>query len=326
MTRLEEGPIVAQRLALTFGQLRTARLGERYHIVQLRVVKYALFARPLKFDKRTGAGENHVHIDLRARILRVTKIERRRVLYKPDANSRHAVAQRIIVRFRKTVSDEIQRVNERDASAGDAKRTRTAVRLQDIAVQVDGSRSERFREQDGAQSSTDESLNFRRASVRAIHSRFSHRRAGRQHAIFGGDPTSFEGLVSLFHPFRQVVDNGSGTERDGIARANENAAGRGGKLASDRNGTKLVVKSSVDSLNYHDFNPFYSNGETRRRSNVFILFAVRRLSAVRNYLKLVTKATISGLRMGNQRDLEAPRATPIGIFRAHFYNRSRARR
>ncbi len=92
---------------------------------------------------------------------------------------------------RALLDQRVDGVGQRDETAGDRCRARTAVGLQHVAVDGDGALAQSLQINHRAQGAADQALNLLRAAG-LLAARGLARRAGvrgpRQHAVFGGDP------------------------------------------------------------------------------------------------------------------------------------------
>src|SRR4029077_17905262 len=116
-------------------------------------------------------------------------------------------------------------VKERDPGSGDRSGARSAVGLDDVAVDGDLTLAERLKINDRAQAAADQALDLDRASVLLAGRRFAARaleRRARQHAIFGGDPAARLALK----PGRQAVFQRCRDQNMGIAETHEARAFR----------------------------------------------------------------------------------------------------
>jgi hypothetical protein len=137
-----------------------------------------------------ATGHHHVHVGVTTRILGVVKVENGRSLVDADRNGGDVIAQR--VDDQPALGQKMRAgIIERQPGAGDGGAARSAVGLQDVAVERNLAFAERLEVGHRTQGTADQTLDFLGAASLLAFRRFALRtgvrRAG-QHAIFGGDP------------------------------------------------------------------------------------------------------------------------------------------
>ena len=113
-----------------------------------------------------------------------------------------------------------QAIVERNPCAGDGGGAGAAIGLDHVAVDADLALTQRLQINDGAQRTTDEALDFLRATALlaggslALHAFMG---GARQHAIFGGDPA----LAAVAQPRRRLLFKTGGNEHMRVAEFHE---------------------------------------------------------------------------------------------------------
>src|SRR5437868_9032462 len=86
----------------------------------------------LHLDEPAVARHDDVDVDLRIRVLRVVEVEERDAVDDADRDRRHRAGERL------REAEPVEGAPRRHVGAGDRRAARAAVRLQDVAVEVDG--------------------------------------------------------------------------------------------------------------------------------------------------------------------------------------------
>src|SRR5262249_24455311 len=130
---------------------------------------------------------------------------------------------------------------KRDIAAGDRRRARAAIGLQDVAVDADLALAQSFEVGDGAQRAADEALDLLRPAALAAARGLAvgARRGGaRQHAVFGGDPA----VAAVAQARRYLLLEAGGAEDVGVAEPRKaRALGIFREADLERNRAKRVV-------------------------------------------------------------------------------------
>ena len=109
---------------------------------------------------------------------------------------------------------------QRDPRAGNRRRARSAIGLDDVTVEGDLTFAKRLEIYDRAQTASDQALDLDRASVLLAGGCLAARafeRGARQHAVFGGDPAARLPL----EPRRQAVLERCRHQDMGVAEPDE---------------------------------------------------------------------------------------------------------
>src|SRR5947209_15143966 len=132
----------------------------------------------LHLDEATVTRHDDVHVHVGVRVLRVVEVEQRDAV---DDADRHR-GDRARERLREP--EAVERPLRSDVRTGDRGAARAAVRLQHIAVEVDGPLAERLEVDDAAQRAPDQSLDLDGApallAARGLAVRALARRCGKQ--------------------------------------------------------------------------------------------------------------------------------------------------
>ena len=111
---------------------------ERQQILHLAAIKRPPFRRRLNFHEVPAAGHHHVHVHFRARIFFIRQVEQRTVIHNPNARRRNGIDQRRTPPNSRR-HHALKRQRQRHKRAGDRRRPRSPIRLNDIAIDPDGS-------------------------------------------------------------------------------------------------------------------------------------------------------------------------------------------
>ena len=92
--------------------------------------------RPLELHVASVARHHDIEVDLRRRVVRVVEVERRHAVADADGNGSDAVDDRVL--GERSVGEQLRDgILQRDHSAGDRGATRSAVGLEDVAIDGD---------------------------------------------------------------------------------------------------------------------------------------------------------------------------------------------
>ena len=139
----------------------------------------------------------------------------------------------------------LQRQHERHECAGDRRRARAAVCLDDVAVERDRPLAELFEPRDRAQRAADQALDLLRASADLARRRLALRARGRrarQHAVFGRHPA----LARVAAEGRHAVFDARGADHFRLAGFDEDGTfGVNQVVRRDAGGAELFRKTAV---------------------------------------------------------------------------------
>ena len=117
----------------------------------------------------------------------------------------------------------IEREHQRDERAGDRRRARAAVGLNDVAVDPHRALAELLEPHHGAHRSADQPLNLHRPAADLARRRLARGARGggaRQHAVFGGDPA----LAGAAQERRHAILDAGRADHAGVADLDEHRA------------------------------------------------------------------------------------------------------
>ena len=166
--------IVAQGGVLEFDESFAAGSRQREKLEEVLFGERLLFRRPLHFDNCARAGENEVCVRVGTGVLRIVQVKNRSPLVYPTAHCRDMIGQRLFIHDT-TGLHLRKRVVERHKSTGDRRGTGTAVRLNDIAIDLDLALAEGLQVDHGTQTAANQPLNFERAATLPAAGRLSVR-------------------------------------------------------------------------------------------------------------------------------------------------------
>src|SRR5262245_13485334 len=172
--------------------LRRADLGdpagaEIQQLVQRVSVERRALGGRLHLDEPLGAGHDEVQVDLGARVLQVVEVEQQLPVDDPERDRRDRVRQRA----REARLPE--RPRGRDPRTRDPGTARSAVGLEDVAVEPQRPLAERLEVEDRADSPADQPLDLDRAALLLARARLTLRalaRRSRQERVLGREPAA----------------------------------------------------------------------------------------------------------------------------------------
>jgi hypothetical protein len=238
-----------EHVALQPRELRDAGQPHVHHRVHLAPLDGLALGGALNLHDLAARGGDHVEIDARARVLDVAEIERvERVslggglradaLDVADADRGDRLPQR-------ARPDARQRSRERHEAARDGGRARTAVGLEDVAVDREGPGPELLEVDGGAQRAPDEALDLLRSAARSLASAVAVLPLGvgaRVHLVLGREPA----LVLALEERRHLLVDRSGAQDDRAAGAVQHRALRGAMEAQGHlHGAEAVERAAV---------------------------------------------------------------------------------
>ena len=129
--------VLADEAALQRDQLTDAGVGQIEQAVQRLAPERQRLGRALQLDVQAAAGLHDVHVHVGLRVLGVGQVEQRLAVHDADAGRGHEVGDRHRAQH-VPLAQLLQREHQRDEGAGDRRRARAAVGLDDVAVERDG--------------------------------------------------------------------------------------------------------------------------------------------------------------------------------------------
>lgn len=155
-------PISAERFSLLTCEFLSRLTGENQQFLQVFVAKRPTLRSPLKLYKPPGSRQDDVHIDFSLRIFGIVEVRHGNAVDDSDADRRDAV-DNDFSDFQPL--DRSNCIAESDEATGNAQGARSAVGLQDIAVDGDGIGPQSPHVDDGPQTAADQSLDLGRPSI-----------------------------------------------------------------------------------------------------------------------------------------------------------------
>src|SRR5437763_7452461 len=125
-------------LLLETQQVLDPRRSEIEQLVQPLALERNFLRRRLHFDEPPVTRHDDVHVDVGVRVLRVVEVEQSDAVDDPDRDGRDRAGERL------REPEAVERAPRRDVRAGDRRAARAAVRLQDVAVEIDGALAQRL--------------------------------------------------------------------------------------------------------------------------------------------------------------------------------------
>src|SRR5216684_8218749 len=148
-----------ERQALRSDQLADPLMGKLEHASKACLVERTLLGGGLDLDDRPGTGQHEIAVGMGRRILDIVEIEHGDTVMDAARHRRDGVGQR--QRGDELAGDQfLQRHVQGDIAAGDRRRARPAIGLEDVAIDADLPLAERLQIGDGAQRPADQALNF----------------------------------------------------------------------------------------------------------------------------------------------------------------------
>src|SRR4051812_16267782 len=133
--------------------------GQLEQLVQALARERLLLGRRLHLDEPAVARHDHVHVDLRARILRVVEVEERLAVDDADRDGGDGVAQGL------REAEAVECEPRRHVGAADRGAAGAAVGLEDVAVEPQGPLPERLEVGHRSQRPADQTLDLDRAAA-----------------------------------------------------------------------------------------------------------------------------------------------------------------
>lgn len=221
-------------LVLPFRKCGNASARQLQKAIQHLLVKGTSFGCALHFDELSGAGHDDVEIDFRAAVLAVVWIEHRRAIDHSHTDGGHRILEDLCARLQQPLLQHpLNGVGQSDVTAGDSGSPGAAIGLQHVAVHCNRVITESFKVHDGSERPSDESLDFRGATIGLLaFAGLSRGRTARKHTVFCGDPALVRSRGILrFSPRGNSTINTGRTQHHGVARLNERT-GPGGTYES----------------------------------------------------------------------------------------------
>ena len=191
-------------------------------LVHLLARERPLLAGALDLDQVSVGGAHHVHVDLGVGVFDVLEIEQRRTVDDAHRDRRHLAVHRPAGEIARQVGQR-QGLGHGDPGAGDCRRARAAIGLQDVAVEGDGDLSQLRQVDPGAQRATDEALDLLASSAGTPATHFAARAgvggAG-QHGVLAGHPA----LALAFEKRRHPTLDAGGHQNARVAELDEAGA------------------------------------------------------------------------------------------------------
>src|SRR5271165_2530 len=236
----------SERLFLDFEKLGDALTGEGEEAGEFRVVEGDFLGGGLELDESAGTGHDDVHVDVGARVFVVAEVEHGFAGDDADAGGGYRGDDRERL-YRLELDQLAQRENQSDVGAGDGRGARSAVGLEDVAIDDDGAVAECGRIDDRAKGASNQALDFLGAAgwVTLVHfARSAGRGGAREHGVFGGDPAASAAAQKAGYG---VLD-GRGAQHACVADLDERRAlGRHQVIGGDAHRAQLGGLPVVDS-------------------------------------------------------------------------------
>lgn len=231
-------------LALEVQQLADAGFGEIHHGEQAVTGKCLALGGGLHLDETAVFGHDQVHIDFGLRIFLVSEIEEDGALDDADAGGGDELPEGR--GFERAGGDHaIEGDGESSAGSGDGRGARTAVGLEDVAIEDDGALAERLQIDDSTQGAADEALDLMGAApdfaALGLAGRAGESGTG-QHAVLGGNPAA----ATVAEPGGNALLHGGIAENAGVPSLDENGAfGDLGPAWGEAHGAQLVRRAAA---------------------------------------------------------------------------------
>src|SRR5215831_18129906 len=152
---------------LRLANLADASRRQVEQLVQLVAVERRALGRGLHLDEALAAGHDDVQVDLGPRVLHVVEVEQQLAADDPERNRRDRVGQHA----REARLPE--RARRRHVGARDRRAARSAVGLEDVAVEPERPLAERLEVEHGANRAPDQALDLDRAALLLARARLA---------------------------------------------------------------------------------------------------------------------------------------------------------
>jgi hypothetical protein len=191
-----------------------------------------------------AAGHHDIHVGFAFGVLGVVEVENRHAFVHANGHRRDEIRNRH-AREQTAIDQTAHGVVQGDEGAGDARRARAAIGLDDVAVELHGALPERGEVHDGSQTATDEALDFLRAAGLLAAGGFPVAacvgRAG-QHAVLCRDPA----LALAPQERRDLLLDAGGAENSGVTELHEDGAlGVARVVTVDAHGAQFVCGTAA---------------------------------------------------------------------------------
>ena len=240
----DDSSIPAQNRSLRREDSLQATFGQVQQAVELRSGVASFFRRRLGLDQASIGGLDHIHIDFGLRVFFITEIEQRRAFDDADGSGGDELFHGRLGQ-RSGFDQGFERDGEGHRRAGDGSGTRSAVGLDHVAVEDDGTLAKSLHVDDRAQAAADEALDFMRPATDFAALAFArgagHGGAG-EHSVLRRDPA----LAGVAQPRGNAVFDSGIAENASMADGNQDGTlGRAHKTRFEGQGTKGVGRAAV---------------------------------------------------------------------------------
>ena len=213
---------------------------------QLRLAESSLFAGALQFDEFARGIHYQVEVHRGGGIFRVAKVQQRLLPDDADAHRRDGVPDWIGRQpaFGQQLADG---QGQRDVGAGDRRRARAAVGLQDVAVHPDGAGAQLLQVEGRAHRPADQALDLLRATVDLALgdvALFALQGGVGEHRVLGRDPAAGDAL--LLHPARHGILDRDAANDARVAPFDQGRAGGVGRdVVLEAHGADLAGRAAI---------------------------------------------------------------------------------
>src|SRR5262249_42034417 len=269
-TRVERTPLQRDE-ALNTGA------GQSQQRVEPGPAEWRLLRGALDLNDLSGTGHHDVHVDGRAGVLEIVEVEHGHAAGDADADGGDTVAHGC------RGAGLRERIGDCHEAAGDGRRPRAAVGLDDVAIDPDRPLAHLGALDDRAQRAAHEPLDLLRAAARAaVLTRRARVRRAREHRVLGRDPAQRLAFEERRHLVldRRRADHLGGPELD-----EDRAFGMQQKVARQHDGSQLIGRAPVGTRHQRSRGARALGDSSRARASYFFLYSVspakmsRRISA-----------------------------------------------
>jgi hypothetical protein len=243
---------LSQRGFLQRAQLFDARGRQGDQRCELCGRERALLAAGLHFNKLPACGHDHIHVRCGILVFDVIEIEDGQACDNTNADGGKGCLDRGVrgVLEEPALAQFPNGEFQRDVGACDGRGARATIGGEDIAIDTECARPERFEIHGSANAAPDQALDFRATAIDAALgdvARFTVQRRVGQHRVFRRNPAA--GDLLLLHPARDIFLHGDGADDLRTPATGENGPGRVGRNAGlESDGTKLIGLAAVASV------------------------------------------------------------------------------